>query len=140
SAAIAVPLVISARGLTVVNHGTMIGRNGSAVNLDTDGSLVQKAFITNYGAMEGRSAELSDSDGDAIDVDGLVQVLNYGKISGLGAEGYHDGEPNVSEAIAVGGGDIVNNAAGEIYGYGRAIQVENSSNSNALGATTIVND
>uniref|UniRef100_E6VL91 5'-Nucleotidase domain protein n=1 Tax=Rhodopseudomonas palustris (strain DX-1) TaxID=652103 RepID=E6VL91_RHOPX len=133
-------VVTGDNAVTVVNHGTMIGRNGSAVNLDTDGSLAQKAFITNYGVMEGRSAELSDSDGDAIDVDGLVQVLNYGKISGLGAEGYHDGEPNVSEAIAIGGGDIVNNATGEIYGYGRAIQVDNSSNSNALGATIIVND
>lgn len=126
--------------VTVINNGTMIGRNGSAVNLDTDGSLAQKAFITNHGVMEGRSAELADSDGDAIDVDGLVQVLNYGRIAGLGAEGYHDGEPNVSEAIAIGGGEIVNSATGEIYGYGRAIQVDNSSNSNALGATTIVND
>lgn len=126
--------------VTVVNSGTMIGRNGSAVNLDTDGSMAQKAFITNHGTMEGRSAELADSDGDAIDVDGLVQVLNYGRIAGLGAEGYHDGEPNVSEAIAVGGGEIVNSATGEIYGYGRAIQVDNSSNSNALGVSTIVND
>ncbi|MGP9814671.1 ExeM/NucH family extracellular endonuclease, partial [Rhodopseudomonas sp. NSM] len=126
--------------VTVVNSGTMIGRNGSAVNLDTDGSVAQTAFITNYGVMEGRSAELSDSDGDAIDVDGLVQVLNHGRISGLGAEGYHNGEPNVSEAIAIGGGEIRNYATGEIYGYGRAIQVDNSSNSNALGVTTIVND
>ena len=45
---------------------------------------------------------------DAIDVDGLVQIVNYGKISGLGAEGYHDGEPNVSEAIAIGGGEAGN--------------------------------
>ncbi|MEY9180017.1 ExeM/NucH family extracellular endonuclease [Bradyrhizobium sp. USDA 313] len=125
--------------VTVLNLGTMIGRNGSAVNLDTDGTEAQKAFITNHGVMEGRSAELSDSDGDAIDVDGLVQIVNYGKISGLGADGYHDGEPNVSEAIAIGGGSIVNNAGGEIYGYGRAVQVDNSSNANALGVTTIVN-
>ncbi|HEX2885124.1 calcium-binding protein [Vineibacter terrae] len=126
--------------VTVLNEGTMIGRNGSAVNIDNGGSEAEKVFVTNRGTMEGRSAELSDSDGDAIDVDGLVQVLNYGRIAGLGAEGYHDGEPNVSEGIAIGGGTIVNNATGEIYGYGRAIQVDNSSNANALGATTIVND
>jgi predicted extracellular nuclease/2',3'-cyclic-nucleotide 2'-phosphodiesterase (5'-nucleotidase family) len=129
------------RSVTVLNEGTMIGRNGSAVNIDNDGTEAEKVFITNRGVMEGRSAELSDSDGDAVDVDGLVQVLNYGRIAGLGAEGYHDGEPNVSEGIAIGGGTILNYGANaEIYGYGRAIQVDNSSNSNALGKTFINND
>jgi hypothetical protein len=125
--------------VAVYNEGTMIGRNGSAVNIDNGGTEAEKVFIRNHGTMEGRSAELADSDGDAIDVDGLAQVLNYGRIAGLGAEGYHDGEPNVSEGIAMGGGTIVNNAGGEIYGYGRAIQVDNSSNANALGTSTIVN-
>ncbi|PZA12866.1 fused nuclease/metallophosphatase/5'-nucleotidase/calcium-binding protein, partial [Rhodopseudomonas palustris] len=131
--------VTGKQDMTVVNYGTMIGRNGSAVNMDTDGSEAEMVYVTNYGVMEGRSAELADSDGDAIDVDGLLTLINSGKISGLGAEGYHDGEPNVSEAIAIGGGSIVNNAGGEIYGYGRAIQVDNSSNANALGVTTITN-
>jgi Ca2+-binding RTX toxin-like protein len=59
----------------------------------------------------------------------------------MGAEGRHDGEPNVSEGIAVGGGSILNyGASAEIHGYGRAIQVDNSSNSKALGATLIIND
>jgi Ca2+-binding RTX toxin-like protein len=133
-------VVTGDNAVTVVNAGTMIGRNGSAVNIDNGGTEAEKVFITNHGTMEGRSAELADSDGDAIDVDGLVQVLNYGRIAGLGAEGYHDGEPNVSEGIAIGGGTIVNSANGEIYGYGRAIQVDNSGNGNALGTSTIVND
>jgi hypothetical protein len=133
-------VVTGDNAVTVTNAGTMIGRNGSAVNIDNGGSEAEKVFITNRGTMEGRSAELSDSDGDAVDVDGLAQILNYGRIAGTGAEGYHDGEPNVSEGIAIGGGTIVNNATGEIYGYGRGIQVDNSSNSNALGSTTIVND
>jgi hypothetical protein len=133
-------VVTGDNSVTVVNAGIMIGRNGSAVNIDNGGSEAEKVFITNRGTMEGRSAELADSDGDAIDVDGLAQILNYGRIAGLGAEGYHDGEPNVSEGIAFGGGTIVNNAGAEIYGYGRAIQVDNSGNGNALGTTTIVND
>ncbi|HWM47932.1 MAG TPA: Calx-beta domain-containing protein [Xanthobacteraceae bacterium] len=131
--------VTGKQDITIVNDGTMIGRNGSAVNMDTDGSVAETVHVTNHGLMEGRSAELADSDGDAIDVDGLLVLHNYGRVAGLGAEGYHNGEPNVSEAIAIGGGEITNYAGGEIYGYGRAIQVDNSSNSNALGATTIVN-
>ncbi len=61
-------------------------------------------------------------------------------IRGEGHNGYHDGEANVSEGIAIGGGTIHNYAGGEIYGYGRAIEVDNSSNSDALGATTIINE
>jgi Ca2+-binding RTX toxin-like protein len=76
-----------------------------------------------------------------VDVDGLAQILNYGRIAGTGANGRHDGEPNVSEGIAIGGGTILNYGADAvIYGYGRAIQVDNSSNSNALGKTFINND
>jgi Ca2+-binding RTX toxin-like protein len=116
-------VVTGDHAVTVVNDGTMIGRNGSAVNIDNDGSEADRVNITNRGIMQGRSAGLDDSDGE-----------------GLGANGYHDGEPNVSEGIAIGGGTIVNNSAGKIYGYGRAIQVDNSSNQNALGATLVVND
>jgi hypothetical protein len=127
--------------VTVFNEagGTLIGRNGSAVNVDNNATEAERAFITNYGTMEGRSANLADSDGDAIDIDGLLTLDNYGRIAGMGHNGYHSGEPNVSEGLAVGGGIINNHTDGEIYGYGRAIQVDNSSNSNALGATTIVN-
>ncbi|RDJ22282.1 hypothetical protein DWF00_24015 [Bosea caraganae] len=132
--------VTGERAVAVYNEGTMIGRNGSAVNIDSDGSEAERVTITNKGTMEGRSAELADSDGDAIDIDGLLTLTNYGRVAGLGAQGYHDGEPNVSEGIAIGGGTIVNNAGAEIYGYGRGIQVDNSSNENALGKTLIVND
>jgi Ca2+-binding RTX toxin-like protein len=131
--------VTGKQAVTVVNNGTMIGRNGSAVNIDNDGSEASMVRITNNGLMQGRSAGLANSDGDAVDVDGLVYVLNTGTIEGLGASGANDGEPNVSEAIAVGGGTIVNDTNGTIRGYGRAIQVDNSGNDNALGATLIVN-
>ncbi len=133
-------------GATIVNEagGTMIGRNGSAVNVDNDATEAQKVFITNYGDMEGRSAGYADSDGDAVDVDGLVEINNWGTIQGLGANGYHDGkaaiDANISEGIAVGGGVINNYADGTIYGYGRAIEVDDSANGGAPGATTIYNE
>lgn len=126
--------------VTVVNDGTIIGRNGSAVNIDNDGSEADRVNITNNGTMQGRSAGLANSDGDAIDVDGLVSLINRGTVEGLGASGANNGEPNVSEAIAIGGGTILNTGTGRISGYGRAIQVDNSVNANALGATLVVND
>lgn len=132
--------VTGEKAVIVNNEGMMIGRNGSAVNIDNGGTEADRVTITNRGTMEGRSAELSNSDGDAIDVDGLATISNYGRIAGLGHEGYNGNEPNISEGIAIGGGTILNSGTGEIYGYGRAIQVDNSGNANALGKTFIVND
>ena len=127
--------------VTVTNaaEGIIIGRNGSAVNIDNGGSEEEKVFITNRGIMEGRSAELDDSDGDAIDTDGLAQILNYGRIAGLGHEGYHSGEPNISEGIAIGGGTIVNSGNAESTATA-ALSRSTTARWSGLGATTIVND
>ncbi|MGA0597688.1 calcium-binding protein [Enterovirga sp. CN4-39] len=133
--------VTGEKAVTIVNDGAMIGRNGSAVNIDSDGGAENTVRITNRGTMEGRSAEFADSDGDAIDVDGLVYLLNYGRVAGVGHHGVKDGEANISEGIAAGGGTILNYGANaEIRGYGRAIQVDNSGNSDALGTTFINNE
>jgi autotransporter passenger strand-loop-strand repeat protein len=128
--------------LKVLNEasGVMIGRNGSAVNIDNNSSVAETVFVTNYGDMEGRSANYLDSDGDAVDVDGLAVIDNYGRIVGLGANGYHNGEANVSEGVAIGGGTINNYAGGLIYGLGRAIEIDDSSNAAAFAATTIYNE
>jgi glycerophosphoryl diester phosphodiesterase len=130
-------------GIEVVNDldGTIIGDSGSAVNIDNNGDPANIVTVTNHGTMIGNAdAASADSDGDAIDVDGLLHLDNDGGISGLGAYGYHDGEVNVSEGIAAGGGVINNYAGGSIYGYGRAIQIDDSGNGPALGATTIYNE
>ncbi|WP_424630065.1 Ig-like domain-containing protein [Bradyrhizobium sp. SYSU BS000235] len=129
-------------GVTVINDagGTIIGRNGSAVNIDNSEDPANTVYVTNRGAMEGRSAGYADSDGDAIDNDGLLRLDNYGTIKGLGANGTHDGGANVSEGVAIGGGVINNYAGATIYGYGRAIQADDSANGGALAATTITNE
>ncbi len=128
--------------ITVINDagGLIVGHNGSAVNMDNGSSEAEAAHITNYGTMLGDSAGISDSDGDAIDVDGIVYLDNYGTVRGEGANGTHKGEANVSEGVAAGGGTIHNYAGATIYGYGRAIQIDNSSNGPAAAATTIINE
>jgi peptidase M10/serralysin-like protein len=129
------------RGLIVVNDegGLLVGRNGSAVNVDNNGSVEQTAYVTNHGTMQGRSANYEDSDGDAIDSDGLLQLDNYGTIQGLGAAGYHDGGLNTSEAVAMGGGVINNYKGGVIFSVQRAIQVDDSEEGSALAKTSIYN-
>jgi autotransporter-associated beta strand protein len=128
--------------VTVFNAAgaTIAGNNGSAVNIDNAPGEDNTVHVTNYGTLEGRSAGTDDSDGDAIDTDGLLVLENYGSVKGLGAQGEHDGGPNVSEGIAMGGGVINNHEDGVIYGYGRAIQVDDSSNGGAFSATEIYNE
>lgn len=134
--------ITNKKGITVINDAgaALVGRNGSGINIDNDGNVANTVYVTNRGTIIGASAGYEDSDGDAIDTDGLVKLDNYGLVAGVGANGYHNGEVNVSEGAAVGGGVINNYAGGSIYGYGRAIQVDDSSNGAALGATTIYNE
>lgn len=134
--------ITNKKGITVINDAgaTLIGRNGSGINIDNDATVANIVYVTNRGTIIGASAGYEDSDGDAIDTDGLVNLDNYGLVEGIGANGYHNGEVNVSEGAAIGGGVINNFAGGMIYGYGRAIQVDDSSNGAALGATTIYNE
>jgi hypothetical protein len=129
-------------GQTVINDAgaTLVGGNGSGINFDSAATVADTTYVTNHGDILGESANLADSDGDAIDVDGLVQLDNYGNVRGLGANGTHDGGANVSEGLAIGGGVVNNFAGGVIYGFGRAIQVDDSAQGGAAGATTIYNE
>jgi len=126
-------------GMTIVNDlgGKIVGRNGAGLNFDND--VTSTLTVTNYGVILGESKTYADSDGDAVDADGLLDLDNYGFIGGMGANGEHDGGTNHSEAIAVGGGTINNFAGGTIFSVQRGIQVDDSSEGDALAATTISN-
>ena len=128
-------------GVTVINDlgGVITGRNGSAINIDNLGTNADRVYVTNYGTLNGMSGDFNDSDGDAIDTDGLLTLDNYGSVNGLGASGSHDAQLNTSEGIAAGGGVINNYAGALIYGVGRAIQIDDSNLGPAFGAVNIVN-
>lgn len=130
-------------GAVVINDAgaSIVGRNGSGLNFDNNtGDLdATKLTVTNHGTIMGESQTYTDSDGDAVDADGLVQIDNFGFIGGMGANGQHDGGDNHAEGIAAGGGTINNKAGGVIYGFDRAIQIDDSAEGNALAATKITN-
>lgn len=133
-------------GATVVNAkgATISGRNGAGLNFDNfyeDQAELEAAIltVTNRGVITGNSRTYEDSDGDAIDADGLLILDNYGFVGGMGANGEHDGGTNHSEAIAAGGGTINNYKGGMIFSVGRAIQIDDSAEGDAPGAVAITN-
>ncbi|AYD03454.1 autotransporter domain-containing protein [Neorhizobium sp. NCHU2750] len=115
---------------------TIIGRNGSGVGSDGDGTVV------NYGTIEGTIDDNSvNGDGDGVDIDGLATITNYGTIEGTGAKGEKDGSPNTSEGIAAGGGTILNLGTGSVIsGTDNAILIDDSDAGDAPYATKIVNE
>jgi outer membrane autotransporter protein len=116
--------------------GTIIGRNGSGVGSDGDGTVVNRGTIT--GAIDTTSV---NGDGDGVDIDGKAQITNYGTIQGVGAKGQKDGSANTSEGVAVGGGTIRNMTAGSlISGQTNGILVDDSNAGNAPAPTVILNN
>jgi VCBS repeat-containing protein len=109
---------------------SITGQLGSGINLDTASNTT--TIVNNSGTITGNAGGASD--GDGIDVDGLITLNNYGLIQGLGT--WNGG---LSEAVTVGGGAINNYAGGMIYSVQRAITVDDSNLGNAFGATTIYN-
>ncbi|MGV3551913.1 beta strand repeat-containing protein [Rhizobium sp.] len=133
--------ITGSRGVTVINEegGLIVGRNGSGINFDNNTNVTRIVTVTNHGTIIGQSRGYSDSDGDAIDADGLLNLTNYGLIAGMGASGYKNGGINTSEALAIGGGTIVNHENGTIYSVQRAIQVDDSEENGAPAAVSITN-
>jgi Ca2+-binding RTX toxin-like protein len=129
-----------APGLTVSNDGAITGQLGSGINLDTASTTT--VTITNgvHGTISGTAG--GSTDGDGIDVDGLVSITNSGRIEAFGTATSFtapDTAPPTSEAITVGGGTITNNAGGVIHSVQRAITVDDSNLGNAFAATSITN-
>lgn len=128
--------------LTVINQagGTIIGKNGSGVNSNGTGT------VTNYGEITGSFDNAATfGDGDGIDFDKAGTINNYGTIKGLGSKGVKDGETktSTSEAIAIGGGTIINgtadNTSALISGANNGILDDNSANGDAFEALSVTN-
>ncbi|MGV3549916.1 hypothetical protein [Rhizobium sp.] len=133
-------------GATINNAagGYISGRNGSGLNFDNyyeDSADLEDArlVVVNRGVIIGNSKSYEDSDGDAIDADGLVTLDNYGFVGGMGAAGFKDGSANNSEGIAAGGGIINNYKGGTIFSVDRAIQIDDSEENGAYASVTITN-
>lgn len=118
-------------GITVNNSGTIIGNDGSGINIDST-TNASVTTIVNRGTITGTA---KTADGDGIDVDRLLNLDNYGTVKGLGI----GGTGNLSEGLAIGGGTINNYAGAVIYGAQRAITVDDSSLGNAFAAVNITN-
>lgn len=123
--------------ITVTNAGTIIGRAGAGINMDTASTTT--TTVINTGTITGITIEGVQS-GDAVDVDGLIQLDNYGLIQALGTR-----VGGLSEGVTVGGGIITNHAGGTIYSSQRAITIDGGGNEDgtsapAFTAATITND
>ncbi|WP_269542201.1 beta strand repeat-containing protein [Cerasicoccus fimbriatus] len=131
--------------------GLITGLNGSGVNIDGL-TTTSGATVTNRGTIEGRVSSLSGvttGDGDGVDVDGVLNLTNYGTIAGLGADGNDSGgNPNNAEGVAAGGGIIHNMEGGDIYGQaatgnlsreGRGILIDDGMGGSGVATTTINN-
>lgn len=126
--------------LNVTNYGSIFGRNGSGVNSNGTGEVVNSGTIT--GTFDPAA---SFGDGDGVDFDGAGTIINYGTIAGLGSKGTKPGEtrPSTSEGIAIGGGTIVNGDASTpgalISGANNGILADNSDNGDAFAALSVTN-
>ncbi|WP_454916476.1 autotransporter domain-containing protein [Xanthobacter sediminis] len=126
--------------LNVFNYGRIEGRNGSGVNSNGTGLLV------NYGTITGTyDPAASFGDGDGVDFDRPATIRNYGIIAGQGSKGIKPGEEKLStsEGIAIGGGTIVNGDATTpgafISGANNGILADDSNNGDAFAALSVTN-
>ena len=110
--------------------GVIQGDNGSGINLDGFNGK-QVVSVNNAGLIVGHGVT---GDGDGVDVDGLVHLINTGVIRSLNAVPDSGESAAFSEGISVGGGTIVN--SGTIEGL---VDAGNTS-AKGIGITLTGND
>ena len=116
--------------MSVTNEagGTIQGDNGSGINIDAfnGAGALETVTVVNHGTITGDGVT---GDGDGVDVDGLVNIMNTGTIRSLDAQG------TASEGLSVGGGMITN--SGTIEG---SLKAGNVSGAVGRGITLTGND
>ena len=90
--------------VTNMAGGLIQGDNGSGLNVDGFNGR-QAVTVSNAGTITGHGVT---GDGDGIDVDGLLDLVNTGVIRSLNAVPESGGSLAFSEGLSVGGGTIVN--------------------------------
>lgn len=135
----------------VINRadGLIVGRNGSGVGSDGSGTVINYGVIRGEYAGAGNVYEhigsngvttANNGDGDGVDIDGIATIQNYGSIIGAGAGGVDNGNnPNGSDAIAAGGGVILNAASAIIRGQTNGVLIDDGSGGAGVAATSITN-
>src|SRR5262249_25314254 len=108
--------------ITGDNAGTIIGHVGSGIKIDTAGHTTTIVLNEHGATITGTSVEGVQS-GDAVDVDGLIQLDNHGLIQALGTR-----TGGTSEGVTVGGGTVNNYSDGTIYSSQRAITFDGGGN------------
>ncbi len=119
--------------VAITNDGTITGQLGSGINLDTASATTTTVVNGGAGVIVGNAG--GTSDGDGIDIDGLVSITNHGLIKALGTSA-----GQLSEAVTIGGGTIDNFSDGSIVSVERAITVDDSNLGNAFAPTIIYNE
>ncbi len=125
-------------------NATIRGDNGSGINIDGFNGK-QRVTVTNAGTILGNGVT---GDGDGVDVDGLVTLVNTGVIRSLNAVPDKGDVIAFSEGLSVGGGSITNTggtisgevAAGNSAAKGIGITLTGNDRTDASGNDTGVRD
>lgn len=125
--------ITGTQSIGITNDGTIQGKQGSGINLDTASSTVTKIVNTAHGVITGTAT--ATKDGDGIDVDGLIDLTNAGMIQAVGK---YLGGDGFNEALAIGGGTVV--SSGQIVSEQRAITVDNGHGGAAFAALALTNE